>query len=168
MTNYFSFFNIPESWDIDEADLKSRYYANSRRFHPDRHRLGSQAEQAEALENSSHNNRGYKLLMDEQSRLRHLLDVKDAMPPEGENKLPQDFLMEVMDLNEAAMELSFDPDPEAKKKFNDQVSTFKQALEDEVTDLRKSKNLESAELERLRNYYLKTKYLNRLAENLPQ
>ncbi|MEL6392663.1 MAG: iron-sulfur cluster co-chaperone HscB C-terminal domain-containing protein [Bacteroidota bacterium] len=168
MTNYFAFFGIPESWDIDEAALKKKYYANSRDFHPDRHRLGSEEDQANALEKSSHNNRGYKLLMNEQSRLKHLLEIKDAMPPEGENKLPQDFLMEVMELNESAMELSFDPDPEARQKFIGQVAGFKQQLEGEVADLRKSKTLSPDELDRLRSYYLKTKYLNRLEENLPE
>ncbi|MEM8583742.1 MAG: iron-sulfur cluster co-chaperone HscB C-terminal domain-containing protein [Bacteroidota bacterium] len=168
MTNYFEFFGLPESWDIDQQELKQKYYANSRSFHPDRHRLGDEAEQTEALENSSHNNRGYKLLLDEQSRLRHLLEVKDAMPPEGDNKLPQDFLMEVMELNEAAMELSFDPDPAASTNFIAQLDTFREQLEGEVTDLRKSQNLNAQQLDRLRNYYLKRKYLNRLEENLPQ
>ncbi|MEL6804382.1 MAG: iron-sulfur cluster co-chaperone HscB C-terminal domain-containing protein, partial [Bacteroidota bacterium] len=108
------------------------------------------------------------LLMNEQSRLKHLLEIKDAMPPDGENKLPQDFLMEVMELNESAMELSFDPDPEARQKFIGQVAGFKQQLEGEVADLRKSKTLSPDELDRLRSYYLKTKYLNRLEENLPE
>ena len=40
--------------------------------------------------------------------MKYVLDLKEAMAAEGENKLPQDFLMEMMDLNEILIDESRD------------------------------------------------------------
>ncbi|UOQ76423.1 DnaJ domain-containing protein [Hymenobacter sp. 5516J-16] len=35
--NYFEFYELPETFQPDEAALKRRYYALSREYHPDFH-----------------------------------------------------------------------------------------------------------------------------------
>ncbi|MEM7574851.1 MAG: iron-sulfur cluster co-chaperone HscB C-terminal domain-containing protein [Bacteroidota bacterium] len=164
--NYFDFFGLPQVWAVDKASLKKTYYANSRRFHPDFHRLSSEEEQADALEQSSHNNRGYKLLMDDDQRLHHLLSLEGVLAAEGENKVPQDFLMEIMDINEALMELEFEEDPALRAKATALIEELEQQLSSQVADLRESNSLTGNDFTRLKDYYLKHRYLLRLQEKM--
>ena len=109
MSNYFEFYGLPESLELDEHLLKKKFYAHSRSFHPDFHTLASEEEQEKMLLQASLNNIAYKTLASFDSRLKHLLTLHGKLETEGENKVPQDFLMEMMDLNEGLMELEMEP-----------------------------------------------------------
>lgn len=163
--NYFSFFQLPLSPTVDQAALKKTFFANSRRFHPDFHTLKSEAEQQEALEQSTHNNRGYKILKDRDQRLKHLLEVKGVLGAEGTNSVPQDFLMEIMDVNEALMELEFEDDPAAREKVTGLIDQLEADLDAGVAGILTDYDdatVTAAELEQLKDYYLKRRYLRRL------
>ena len=167
--NYFEFFNLPLSPLIDKADLKKRFYANSRKYHPDFYTLEDEATQADVLEKSTLNNQGYKVLKDDDRRLKHLLELKGALGEEGKNPIPQDFLMEVMDINEALMELEFDDDPALRKKAHASVSKLDAELQADVKQLLENyddEQVSDAELNQLRDYYLKRRYLLRIYKKL--
>lgn len=167
--NYFEFYNLPLSFKIDEAALKRTFYANSKQFHPDFFTLESAEKQAEILELSTLNTEAYKTLSDFEKRMKYILDIKGVMGKEGENKLPQDFLMDMMDINEALMELEMDFDGTAHQKVLSDVQTIENQLFMEVTD-----TLENYEdgitpkdaLEEVKYFYLKKRYLLRIRENL--
>lgn len=166
--NHFEFFNLPLSLDLDEKVLKRLFYANSKKFHPDYFTLEGVAEQDKALELSTKNNNAYKTLANFDKRLHHLLVVSSTLKEEGQNSLPQEFLMEMMDINEAIMELQFDFE---EKTFNDimeQVKSFKAGLKNSIqTIIPKSGNeISEKDFAELKNYYLKSKYLTRLSENI--
>lgn len=167
--NYFSFFEFPLAPTINQGELKKRFYANSRKYHPDFYTLEDAATQAEVLEKSTLNNQGYKILKDDDQRLKHLLELKGALGEEGKNPIPQDFLIEVMDINEALMELEFDDDPTLRAKAKATATTLESELQAEVADL--LDNYDDAlvtenELNQLRDYYLKRRYLLRIFEKL--
>ncbi len=165
MTNYFDYFGIPVSPSVDKADLKKKFYANSKRFHPDFHTLKSEAEREAALEQSTLNNQGYKLLLDDDRRLHHLLTLKGVLGEEGSNSVPQDFLMEIMEVNEALMELEFDDDPAAREKVNSLINALAADLEQSVAELINQYDdatVSPESLEQLKDYYLKKRYLLRL------
>lgn len=167
--NYYEFFDIPLSPKVDTAELKRKFYANSRNFHPDFFTLESEDKQAEVLEQSTLNNQAYKTLSDRDARLKYFLDVKGALAEEGQNQVPQDFLMEMMEINEALMELEFEDDPLVREKVTSLVNELEDRLEDEVADLLEDYRDEEAtetDLEKLKNYYLKRRYLVRIRENL--
>ena len=169
MTNYFDYFGIPVSPNVDEAALKRTFYANSKRFHPDFHTLGDATAQDEALEQSTLNNQGYKVLTDGDLRLKHFLDVHGALGAEGENKVPQDFLMEIMEVNEALMELEFDDDPLARQRVTALIDGLEADLETEVLDLRSGYDPatpSAAALDAFKDYYLKRRYLLRLRQKI--
>ena len=169
MTNYFDYFGIPVSPDVDEAALKRTFYANSKRFHPDFHTLDNDAAQEEALEQSTLNNQGYKVLTDGDLRLKHFLDVHGALGAEGENKVPQDFLMDIMEVNEALMELEFDDDPLARRKVAALIDGLEAELEADVQDLRSEYDPASPSprmLDAFKDYYLKRRYLLRLRQKI--
>jgi len=167
VTNYFNFFNLPPSPTIDKAALKKTFYANSKRFHPDFHTLEDAATRDDALEQSTTNNQGYKVLNDDDRRLKHLLDVKGVLGEEGTNKMPQSLLMEIMDVNEALMELEFDDDPAAREKIASMVGELEARFRTDVEDLLTTYDdatATPADLERLKDYYLKKRYLRRLKQ----
>lgn len=169
MTNYFSFFNLRPSPILDEAELKKTFYANSKRFHPDFHTLEDEATQRDVLERSTLNNQGYKILADEDSRLKHLLEVRGVLGEEGSNQVPQDFLMEIMEVNEALMELEFEDDPSVRLKVTGLIDQLDADLRREVADILENYNDDTAtqaELDQLKDYYLKRRYLLRLREKI--
>ena len=63
-TDYFAFFDLPVKLGIDVTALEKRFYAMSRRLHPDRFASRPAAEQEEALAESSRLNDAYRTLRD--------------------------------------------------------------------------------------------------------
>jgi len=164
--NYFEFFDIPVAFTVDEAEVKRKYYANSKRFHPDFYTLESEEKQAKILEKSSLNNEAYRTLMDFDQRMKYVLELKGALEEEGENRVPQDFLMEMMEFNEALMELEMDFDEATYKKALQELEEKEAALYEEIRDVVASNKLMEAELSAAKNFYLKKRYLLRIRENL--
>lgn len=164
--NFFDFFQLPVSFLIDEAALKKAYYANSKKYHPDFYTLEPAEKQNEILELSTLNNEAYQTLADPDRRLRYLLDIHGAIAEEGNNDIPQDFLMDMMDINEAIMDLEFDFDPEKLAQTQSQLEKLEKELYDEIFPVLQSFDAQSASLPALKEYYFKKKYLLRIRENL--
>ncbi len=166
--NHFEFFDLPVSFFPDETDLKLRFLKNSKRFHPDFHTLESEDKQSEILELSTLNNAAYLTLNDFDKRLQYILEIKGLLT-DAKQELPQEFLLEMMEINEAIMELEFDFD---EGKYNEAVQKVEQMelellLEakpimesyDDVSD-------KGTGLEPVKDFFLKRKYLWRIKENL--
>jgi molecular chaperone HscB len=63
-SDYFDVFSLPRRLTIDLADLEQRYYALSRRLHPDLFHDRPAAEQAASLRMTALVNRAYRTLRD--------------------------------------------------------------------------------------------------------
>jgi len=165
---YFELFDLPISFQVDEAQLKATFLQLSRDHHPDRFTLDSEERQEEALEKSTHINEGYKVLRDFDKRLHYILLEKGALAGEGQDKLPQDFLMDMMDINEEIMELQFEPDPERTISAKKKITVFDASLQKSIEEVLKMPNAvdDESAIEAARDYYLKKKYLTRIYENL--
>ena len=131
--NYFEFFALPMGPKVDQAALKRKFYENSRRFHPDFFTLENEADQAEALEKSTYNNKAFQTLKDDDKRLKYLLELKGSLEEEGKNQVPQAFLLQVMEINEALMELEFGEDPSLKTRTLHSIESLEQKLSENGT-----------------------------------
>ncbi|RZK45892.1 MAG: Fe-S protein assembly co-chaperone HscB, partial [Pedobacter sp.] len=130
--NYFTFYDIPPSFTPDQARVKQQYYALSKKYHPDFYINESAEKQQEVLELSTLNNKAYNVLKDPKKTLQYVLEL-NGMLPEGENyTLPQDFLMEMMDVNEAIMELELEPDPVSLVNLTNNINAFEAKLVNEL------------------------------------
>ena len=138
MEHYFAFYGLPISFYPDEKALKKLFLETSRKFHPDYFTLASEDEKANALIQSSYNNDAYKVLSDEHSRLKYILDLKNILKEEGKNAIPQEFLMEMMELNEKVMELQFDFEKPIYEACLSELSNLKKSIFSEVEDVMKS------------------------------
>ncbi|MBX2930020.1 MAG: DnaJ domain-containing protein [Saprospiraceae bacterium] len=167
--NYFEFFNLPVRFLIDEDALRKAFYANSKKYHPDFFTLDTEEKQAEILELSTLNNQAYNTLSDFDKRMKYILDLKNVLAEEGQNQLPQDFLGEMMDINEALMELEFDFEQEQFESIQQDLDALEQSIYEAVRPLLEGyedKPELDAGLVRLKEYYLKKRYLLRIRENL--
>lgn len=166
---FFELYEIPISFKVDKKALKKKFYQLSRKFHPDFYTLENEEKQAEILELSSLNNKAYKVLSDFDKRMKYILDLKGVLAEEGKNTVPQDFLMEMMDINENLMELEFDFDQtifnQVQEDLEAQQNTIYTSIEN-IIEQYDENNSTDAELNTIKNYYFKRKYLLRIQENL--
>jgi len=169
LDNYFDLFGFPLVLDLDMSALTKKYYALSRQYHPDNFTLASEEDQLKAEKQTSIINEGYKILMNAQSRLAHVLRLLGAIKDGEKEVMPQSFLMEMMDINEAIMELKFDPNEVSKQAVEIQILDFERRLKVNFAGSVSDLDLLSASedvLKELKDYYLKSKYLRRLKDNL--
>jgi molecular chaperone HscB len=167
--NYFEFYNLPVSFLLDEAALKKTFYANSKRYHPDFFTLENEERQNEILELSTRNTQAYKTLSDFDRRMKYILELKGVMAEEGKNTLPQDFLMDMMDINEAIMELEFDFDEATYQKAINDAQNIENQLFEEIKPVianYQDNATPPTDLEKVKIFFLKKRYLLRILENL--
>ncbi len=165
---FFSFFDLPISFVLDDADLRKRYLSNSKKYHPDFYTLESDVKQAEILQLSSLNNEAYRTLSDFDQRMKYILEEKGLLV-EGQNEIPKNFLLEMMDINEQLMELEFDFEQTIFDAVKQEVESAEKELFDEVEGTIQGYTEEKSSLEELnqiKNFYLKKRYLLRIKENL--
>lgn len=130
--SYFELYNLPLTFKVDEILLKKKFYALSREYHPDFHASESQEKQDDVLELSSLNNKAYKVLSDPLKRIEYILELHDMLAEEGKYTLPQDFLMDMMDVNEALMDMELDPDPGRLMTISSEIDHLEASLFDEL------------------------------------
>jgi molecular chaperone HscB len=167
--NYFEFYDLPISFLLDENVLKKKFYANSKRYHPDFFTLESEERQNEILELSTRNTQAYKTLSDFDRRMKYILDLKGVLEEEGKNTLPQDFLMDMMDINEAIMELEFDFDETMYQKAIKDAQNIENQLFEEIKPIIETyqdQETTTSDLKKVKIFFLKKRYLLRILENL--
>jgi molecular chaperone HscB len=167
--NYFELYEMPISFKVDKKALKTKFYELSRKFHPDFYTLEDEVKQAEILELSSLNNKAYKILSDFDKRMQYVLELKGVLEEEGKNAIPQDFLMEMMDINENLMELEFGFDEAIFHQVKSDLSAIQSALYQSIESILEDyddNHYNASELIVIKNYYFKQKYLLRIQENL--
>jgi molecular chaperone HscB len=99
----FAVFGLPRRYPVDLADLEKRYRELSRKHHPDRFVTAPAAERVRALGASTALNDAYRLLKRPDARAQHLLALSGMGITEAD-RLPQDFLVDVLELREALAE----------------------------------------------------------------
>ncbi len=168
--NYFDFFNLEEAFFINESRLKRAFLENSKKYHPDYHTLEDEETKGNALEMSAINNDAYNVLKDFDKRVEYILKSNDVLGEEGENKVPAPFLMEVMEINEEMMSLEMDFDQTSFEKVVETWEEIKQnnyiSVEHQMLKYIKGSDQANNILERVKDYYLKNKYLLRIKEKL--
>jgi molecular chaperone HscB len=103
--NYFELFDIPVQLKVDKAVLYPKFIALSRQYHPDYFVNDGQQKLAESLEVSATLNKAWKTFQDPDATIKYVLQSKGLLEEEEKYVLPADFLMEVLELNESIMEL---------------------------------------------------------------
>jgi molecular chaperone HscB len=101
--NHFELMDLPVAFAIDAGRLEGAYRDLQSRVHPDKFAAGSGTEKRVAMQWATRANEAYRTLRDPVARARYLLWLKGFDTGEETNTaMPADFLMQQMELREAA------------------------------------------------------------------
>ena len=170
--DYFQFYELPVQFHPDLSAVKAKFYEFSKKFHPDFFANESELKQQEVLDLSTLNNKAYQVLSSPQKRLKYVLELKGIVETDEGYQLPQSFLMEMMDVNEALLDLQFEPDAEKLRQVNTDVDAIELQLSDELNSLTKQADESPADSENLlssiKDIFYRQKYIARIREKLPK
>lgn len=102
----FDVFGIAPSFMLDEKDLDDRYYALSKRLHPDRFAAAGTAARLKSQELAAALNQAFLALRQPENRLEALLKRAGALSERSatQNQIPTDLAEEYFELQEAIAE----------------------------------------------------------------
>ena len=156
--NYFELFELPITIQIDRTKLAQKYFELQKKYHPDFFANGTEHEQAEALEISSRLNKALKTFKNTDLTIKYVLQLKGLLEEEEKYQLPPAFLMEMMELNEELSADSAKQIQELETALYKDVATIIENYLDATTT--------TADLLKLKEYYFKKKYLQRILDRL--
>jgi molecular chaperone HscB len=163
---HFELYSIPISLRPNLALVKQKFYSLSRAYHPDFHSQSTDDEQADMLERSSQVNMAYKVFLDPDATIKYVLQLKGLLEEEEKYQLSPDFLMEMLDLNDEAMDSST---PEEKTQLQQTIANFQIQIYEPVAKIVENyqdDTVSQKELLQIKEYYYRKKYLDRIAQGL--
>ena len=161
LPDFFSFYGLPQTFRPDPALVRRQYYALSREHHPDRYAGSDDIKIAETLQMSALNNEAYRTLSDADATFGYILRLHQIIEEEESYKLPPEFLMEMMELNEAVDEGG----EEAKLSYDAALEAWEASVAPLKARFDAGEREESL-FARLKDAYYRKKYLHRLGERL--
>ncbi len=169
---YFNFFDLEIKFHLDTDFLRQKFLENSRKYHPDFFASEDDALQEEMMQKSSLNNEAFKVLSDSFQRAQYILKNAEILK-EGDNKLPQEFLMEMMEFNEKLADVQTEGEPEELVKISNEADAILEQIEEQLTSYQQKCDALSPKSEdwnnfalRVKEFYLKRKYLLRIKKSL--
>ncbi|MFZ1454540.1 MAG: Fe-S protein assembly co-chaperone HscB [Saprospiraceae bacterium] len=167
---YFDLLEVPVSFMPDLSLLRKNYYRLSRETHPDHlSSNGDEGAQIENLSKSGDINAAYRTLADENLRTKYILEGVGLLGDVETAPVDQDFLMEMMEINELVEELQFVPDKENYKSILETIdskqSDLDSLMKEKVVCFENQLNTQYV-LEDIRDIFLKSRYLLRIRENI--
>ncbi len=160
--NYFELFEIePAPAVADHTYVAKKYQALQKKYHPDFFTDANEMEKEEMLRKSAAINEGYNIFKNKQKLIEYFLREKGAIADDEKFALPPDFLMEMMDINESVSDGDATEAEEQVKDFEDRLrNDIKLILEKKPTEIT------TEELQQMKEYYYKTKYLQRVLDRI--
>jgi molecular chaperone HscB len=158
--NYYTLFELAETPTVNKQLLASKYIALQKKYHPDFFTTENEAAQEDALEISAQVNKAYNTFKNEDKTLAYFLELKSIITNDEKYNLPPDFLMEMMELNESI---------EENEDVTEKVNLFENTLQEDVKALLAADRaaiFTDIELQQLKAYHYKKKYLQRILDRL--
>jgi molecular chaperone HscB len=163
---YFELFEIPVQLKVDKATLPHKYFELSRKYHPDFFVNASNTERNEALEKSALLNQAFRTFQNQDETIKYVLKLKGLLEEEEKYNLPPAFLMEVLEINEAMMDIDEKPVKEKLKTMIDNLQNEIYASVREIVENYKDEITTRDELLKVKEYYFKKKYIDRIQQQL--
>lgn len=159
--NYYELFGIAEVPVVDKNTIAKKYIELQKKFHPDFFTNENEVDRDHALEQSAVINKAYNIFSNNEKTIAYFLLQKGIISDDEKYNLPQDFLMEMMELNEAVDEKNTQTEDKIKAFENDLYGEVKSLLENHH-----SIEMNEQALLKLKAYYYKKKYLKRILDRL--
>ena len=160
--NYFELFGLPIGFQVDTNKLRAAFMEIQRASHPDKFAQSNSYEQEEALERSALANKGFSLLNNKDQIMPYVLELKGIIDADEKYALSPDFLMEMMELNEAWIEAD---DETAQQSILSQIKAIQDEILEPIKGYLEMDQIDSISQEamlQIKEYYYKKKYLDRI------
>jgi molecular chaperone HscB len=165
--NYFELFEIPVTLTVDPSALKNKFFALSKKYHPDYFSAADEETQANALENSALLNKAWKTFQSRDATIQYVLEEKNLLEKEEKYELPADFLMEVLEINESLMDDESSRNPELLIQVDKLEDDIYEPVKAIIENYRDGVTTDE-ELLKVKEYYYKKKYLDRIRRQLSE
>ncbi len=159
--NYFELFDLPISPRVDKGILARRYFDLQKKNHPDFFTNATESEKEAALDVSADINKAFIIFKDNQKTLEYFLTVLQVILPNEKYSLPNAFLMEMMEFNEELTEI--EPST-AIERVNEYEEVFFNQIKEIIEHY--TSNTSEQSLLKMKEYYYKKKYLQRILDRL--
>lgn len=160
--NYFELFGLPQAPSVERALLAKKYFELQKASHPDFFTQGTETEKDEAEEQSASINKAFNIFQNEERTIEYFLQIQNLIEPDEKYKLPPDFLMEMMELNEALTE---EGEESVLKNVDQQEKDLYNEISPIIEKFDPAKTTHE-DLLKLKEYYYKKKYLKRILDRL--
>jgi molecular chaperone HscB len=132
-SSHFELFGLAPAFSLDAAKLEEAYREIQSRVHPDRFAHAGDAERRASLQWTTRVNEAYRALKNPVQRASHLLALHGVdVAFETNTAMPQQFLMQQMELREALEAALARKDPNQLAKLQKNLETDKQSLEKQL------------------------------------
>jgi molecular chaperone HscB len=166
VNDYFALFGLPVKFETDMAELRKVFFEESRKYHPDFFANHSEEERNAALAKSIIINNAFKTLSNESSRVKYILEMKGILQEKEKETLPPEFLMEMMEINEALMEGDNSGIRAVEAQVNEMQERIAAGIQTSGKEFDQTGSMEA--LKQIKENWLKQKYLARLRESISE
>lgn len=132
-SNHFELFGLAPAFFLDQESLEKAYRDIQSRVHPDRFAHAGDAERRASLQWTTRVNEAYRTLKDPVQRAKHILELHGVdVAFETNTAMPQEFLMQQMELREKLEEAVETENGDMLGRLRSDLLQSKQALEKEI------------------------------------
>lgn len=163
--NYFELFETPVQLRVDSHALRSKFMELSRRYHPDFFTNEAPEKQEEALDKIALVNKAWKIFQQPEETIAYVLQLKGLLAENEKYQLDADFLMEMMEINEAITEQDTRQLPSLKARLQALEEQIYAPVSDIIEHYQEGESSEDKLLS-VKEYYFQKKYLERIRESL--
>lgn len=157
--NYFELFQLPLKPVVDKESVMNRYILLQKQFHPDFNPTGDAQLQDEVLQKSADINKAYKIFLHPDLTIEYFLKTMGILADDEKYKLPNEFLVEVMEINEIL--------PDDSQQAKAAIEQLEVQLSNEVKSIVEGYGKgeeDEALLLKLKEIHFKKKYLTRILD----
>ena len=149
--------------------MKQQYFLLNKKYHPDFFGNGTDEEKEEALQMSSLVNKAYKIFNNQAETIKYVLQLKGLLQEDEKFALPNTFLMEMMELNEELMDAKMNDNQLSINNCKLTIDSLQAEIYNDLKYIIEAESLdriEENELQKVKEYYFKKKYLNRILDSI--
>ena len=160
--NYYELFDLPVAPMVDKSLLAKKYFELQRKNHPDFFTQSGEDEKENALKQSADINKAFGIFKNEERTLEYFLKLKGIITDSEKYNLPPEFLMEMMEFNESFSASEAD-------KTKQKIAEYENSIYKEVQPIIErydAENIQQEALLKLKEYFFKKKYINRILDRL--
>ena len=160
-TNYFELLEHSINFEVDIKKLSKNHRKLQVLYHPDKFSTKSKEEQEISENWSALINEAYSTLINPMKRALYLLEYYgDPLLEKDQPKLDNEFLMEIMELNEEVDGIDTQED----------IKTLKESINDKINDLHESlmKKFENKDISQAKIIVAKMQYFHNVKNQLKE